>query len=95
MKKHGNELGVTFFDLATLRFYVGQFSDDEPLSNLRTLICQIRPVEVIFEREMAGSEVIKMLKNTPVLPVFTPLMPKDSWGILKTTTRLDAYFQSS
>jgi DNA mismatch repair ATPase MutS len=38
IKKHGNEIGVTFFDVATLKFYVGQFSDDEPLSNFRTLI---------------------------------------------------------
>jgi len=87
-------LGVTFFDVSTLRFSVGQFSDDEPLSNFRTLICQIRPVEVIFEREMQNSEIIKMLKNTPIVPVFTPMQPKDCWGVIKTCTKLDHYLQA-
>jgi DNA mismatch repair protein MSH6 len=95
LRRCGQILGVTFFDLSTLRVFVGQFEDDEPLSNLRTLICQIRPVEVLFERELAESEVIKMLKNTPVVPVFRPLMPKDCWGLIKTLARLEAYFGSA
>lgn len=95
LKKHGLDLGVVFFDLATLQFHVGQFTDDEHLSNFRTLICQIRPVEVLFEREMANSDIIKMLKNTPVVPVFTPLMPKDCWGLIKTVSRLEAYYQAA
>lgn len=33
------------------------------MSVLRTLVCQIRPVEVIHERELAQSDVIRMLKN--------------------------------
>lgn len=92
VKKHGPEFGVTFFDIGTMKFYVGQFQDDEPMSNFRTLICQIRPVEVLFEREMIQSDVVKMLKNTPVVPVFTPMMPKDCWGVIKTYTKLDEYF---
>ena len=32
-------IGVTFFDVATLKVYIGQFQDDENLSNLRTLTC--------------------------------------------------------
>lgn len=39
IKRHGQEIGVTFFDVSTLKFYIGQFTDDEPLSNFRTLIC--------------------------------------------------------
>jgi DNA mismatch repair protein MSH6 len=66
--------------------------DDEPLSNFRTLICQIRPVEVLVERELMSSEVVKMLRNTPIVPVFTPLMPKDCWGVIKTCSKLDTYF---
>lgn len=47
-KKEGDNIGVTFFDLATLKIFIGQFPDDEHLANFRTLVCQIRPVEVIF-----------------------------------------------
>jgi DNA mismatch repair protein MSH6 len=64
-------IGVTFFDVATLKIYIGQFEDDEHLSNLRTLTCQIRPIEVIHERETANSDLIKMLKNSPLVPVFS------------------------
>ena len=39
LKRHGNEIGVSFFDISTLKFYIGQFFDDEPLSNFRTLVC--------------------------------------------------------
>lgn len=93
IKRYGNEIGVTFFDVATLKFYVGQFNDDEPLSNFRTLVCQIRPVEVLHEREMANSDIIKMLKNTPSVPVFNPLQPKDCWGVIKTYAKIDTFSQ--
>jgi hypothetical protein len=33
-----------------------------------------------------------MLKNSPVVPVFTPLMPKDCWGLIKTCSKLEGYF---
>lgn len=39
IKKMGNEIGVTFFDVTTLQIHVGQFVDDESLSALRTLVC--------------------------------------------------------
>lgn len=53
VRKHGNEYGVAFFDVNTLEIFVGQFTDDHNMSALRTLVCQIRPVEVIHERELA------------------------------------------
>lgn len=37
IKKHGNEIGVTFFDVTTLKIFVGQFDDDAQMTNLRTL----------------------------------------------------------
>ena len=84
VKKYANEIGVTFFDVQTLKIYIGQFIDDEALSNFRTLLCQIRPVEVIHEREIMNSELIKMLKNSPIVPVFSPQVPKNCWGVIKT-----------
>jgi len=35
------------------------------MSKLRTLVCQIRPVEVIHEIEARNSDFIKILKNSP------------------------------
>lgn len=53
VKRHGLTLGVTFFDVSTLKFYTGQFEDDETFSMFRTLICQLRPTEILHERELA------------------------------------------
>ena len=32
IKRYGNEFGVTFFDVTTLKLFIGQFSDDESMS---------------------------------------------------------------
>ena len=65
-KKHDNEIGVTFFDVTTLQIFVGQFKDDSSYSAFRTLVSQIRPVEVIIEREYSNSEIVKIVRNSPV-----------------------------
>ena len=62
IKKHGAEVGVCFFDVTTSQVCVGQFQDDDLMTGLRTLSCQIRPVEVIHERDYSSSDVVKMLK---------------------------------
>jgi DNA mismatch repair ATPase MutS len=46
-KKSGMDIGVTFFDVTTLKIFIGQFEDNEDLQKFRTLICQIRPIEII------------------------------------------------
>ena len=39
-KKSGPEIGVTFFDVQTLKMYIGEFKEeDESMQKLRTLIC--------------------------------------------------------
>jgi hypothetical protein len=57
---------VTFFDVTTLQIFVGQFKDDSSYSTFRTLVSQIRPVEVIIEREYSNSEIVKIVRNSPV-----------------------------
>ena len=47
-KRFGQEIGVTFLDVTTSKIHVGEFKeDDDSFQNFRTLICQIRPVEII------------------------------------------------
>ena len=67
IKRHGHEIGICFFKLTTLKFYVGQLTNDELMSNFKTLICQICPVKVIHKREMVNSDNTKMLKNRDIL----------------------------
>ena len=80
--------------MTTLKLFVGQFSDDESMSSLRTLVSQIRPVEVVHENEFSNSEVIKMLKNSPVVPVMTPMPPPKCFSFIRTCTELEKYFGS-
>ena len=64
---------MCFFDVTTLQVCIGTFQDDENLSTFRTLVSQIQPVEVIYEREMSGSEAVRMLRYSPAEPVMSPL----------------------
>lgn len=83
---------MAFFDVNTLEIFVGQFTDDHNMSALRTLVCQIRPVEVIHERELAKSDVVKMLKNQPTTPVLTPMPVQKCYSFVKTCSFIDEYF---
>lgn len=38
-----------------------------------------------------NSELIKMLKNSPIVPVFSPMVPKNCWGVIKTCSSLENY----
>jgi DNA mismatch repair ATPase MutS len=75
---------VCYFDVSTMQCYMGQFVDDTCYSNLRTLISQIRPVEVIYERDSIPSEMIKLLKNQPTPPSFTVYSSEKIMSLAKT-----------
>jgi len=90
--RFGSDIGVCFFDLSTLQIYLGQFENNESFSDLRTLSSQIRPVEIIHEREFSTSDIVKMLKNSPQNPTFTPMPPKNCWSFIKTCNNLEGYF---
>ena len=47
--------GFTFFDLSTLQFHLGQFTDDSMLSKFRTLVARVRPVEVVCSSRLKTS----------------------------------------
>ena len=38
-----------------------------------------------------NSDLIKMLKNSPIVPVFSPMVPKNCWGVIKTCNSLENY----
>ncbi|CAI2371577.1 unnamed protein product [Moneuplotes crassus] len=89
---HENNIGLGFFDIGTLQFFMGYYKDDEGFSQFRTLVNQIRPVEVIFDRENTREELINILKNAFLTPIFSTVTPKDCWGIPKTFSAIENYF---
>lgn len=96
-KKQGNLIGVTFFDVTTAKLHVGEFEEDDEsqLQKFRTLVCQIRPVEIIQERESMNSSVAKMLKNSPIVPTFTNLHPTKCYSVTTTLRKLEDLFKET
>lgn len=92
VRKHANEIGVCFFDVTTLQVHVGQITDDEQLSTLRTLVAKIRPVEVLYESEAQNSDFTRMLKNSHLPPVMQAMPPKNCWSFAKTVSKFEEYF---
>ena len=41
------EFGFCYFDMSTLKFYLGQFRDDFTFKRFRTLALQTRPIEAL------------------------------------------------
>lgn len=41
------KFGYCYFDMSTLKFQLGNFTDDFTLKKFRTLVMQIRPVEFV------------------------------------------------
>ena len=85
----GCTYGVVFFDVTTLHFHVEQFEDDEALTRIRTLIMSMRPVEVICERALQGSQIVRMIRNSPIVPTFTFIGANDrcSYGTAVESVR--------
>ena len=89
---HENNIGIGFFDIGTLQFFLGRYKDNESFGIFRTIINQIRPVEVIFDRENTQEELVNILKNAALCPIFSTVSPKDCWGIPMTLSAIMNYF---
>lgn len=84
-------VGVAFFDVTTLQFYVGQFQDTEMYSKFRTLAMQLRPIEIIYDKSQVSPQLIKILLNSPIPPVKTSLSPKLCLNSFKSLAKLEGY----
>ena len=79
----GTRFGYCYFDMSTLRFFLGAFDDDFTLKQFRTLIMQTRPVEFVCTSGAAehtnikGQETLKIIRNSPCPPAQTTLSFKD------------------
>lgn len=71
--------GITIADCATSTVIVGEVSESE----LRTIVTQCRPAEVVFCPSMLSSSVVQMFKSQPSPPVLTALRMADSWRAIK------------
>ena len=80
----GTKFGYCYFDMSTLKFYLGSYQDDFTLKQFRTLVMQIRPVEFICtsgandQSNIKGQEMLKILMNCPCPPASTKISFKDA-----------------
>lgn len=91
IKKDGDNYGICFFDISTFKCYLGSFVDDSCQSILRTTLTQVRPVEVVIEKNGLTMGVEKMLRNAPIVPVFNFFNHDKCYSRTKTLTALDKY----
>jgi DNA mismatch repair protein MSH6 len=91
IKVTNHHYGVCFVDAATGQFYCTSFQDDENNSLLETLLVQIRPREVVYEKGNVDKRLLKMIKNNvdnvllytvidDVMGVAMPWIPPPSFG---------------
>ena len=58
----GRQIGVAFVDCATGKFSAAQLDDDDHLTLLETVLVQIKPVEILYEKNCLSKEVLSLLR---------------------------------
>jgi len=89
-----NTFGVTYFDITTLQFSIGQFQDDSMKNKFRTLITRIRPVEVLCEAKFMKSDMSKMLRSSPIPPTFSNITAQEKIDYLASKDIIEFYLKS-
>lgn len=86
-------IGLCFLDAATSRFLVGQCSDDLARSRLRSILSELRPVELVKPAGLLTVATEKVLKEETRNPLITSLTPGlEFWDAEKTMSELVTFF---
>ncbi|KAI8377990.1 muts domain V-domain-containing protein [Radiomyces spectabilis] len=90
--------GICFVDTATAEFNVVTFEDDVNRTKFETLIMQIKPRELVTEKNRLSQSTRRILKNTLDSPIWNMLMPDIEFWDARTTAdeiRIAGYFNSN
>lgn len=72
--------GVCIVDVSTATFEVGSFEDDMYQSRLGTLVSQLRPAEICYERNVLDPATLKMLRREVPGSLFTARTVPQCWN---------------
>ncbi|CAI2370907.1 unnamed protein product [Moneuplotes crassus] len=86
-----NNIGVAFFDITTLKFFIGQFEDNHMYGKFRTLAMELRPAEILYDKSQAKDELLKILLNSPVPPIKIGLPAKSCLNAFKSMSKIESY----
>lgn len=75
-----------------MKLNVGQFTDDEMYNKFRTLCSQLRPIEVIYNKEKYSEELLRILDNSPYPPAKSGLPSVLCGNSFSCLTKLEKYF---
>jgi len=68
-------------------------NDNHKRCKFRTLCTRLRPVEVLYNKDGLKPELKKILQNSPIVPVFSPLTKeRGEYNYIKTVPVLERYF---
>ncbi|KAI9312530.1 muts domain V-domain-containing protein [Dichotomocladium elegans] len=79
------DFGICFVDAATSEFNLCHITNDRGRTKLGTLLHQIQPKEVIFERGLISAETVQLVKSKVHLDSINYLKPDAEFWDAKTT----------
>lgn len=94
-KNDKNNFGICYFDISTFKCYLGSFDDSPNCSMLRTVLSQVRPVEVIYDKDNIGKDLEKMIKSQPIQPVINVIPTDKVKSIQRCQNSIDKYLYNA
>ncbi|CAG8434233.1 1760_t:CDS:10 [Ambispora gerdemannii] len=91
------EFGVCFVDTATGEFNLASFKDDISRTKFETLIMQLKPREIVFEKGKLSQRSHRTLKNSIPNLIWNGLAPDNEFWNAETTLyeiRIAGYFSN-
>ena len=77
------KFGACLVDASTGRMLLGQWEDDLTISQLRRVLVEFRPVEVIYEKGQLSSRTVSCIRNL-CQPRLATLSSEEWWGGART-----------
>lgn len=90
-----NFVGVTFLEIGSFKITLGAFLDDENHTLLKTLLSQILPNEVIYNRRLIEKSILNILKDVPNQPLINELTNIGFWGESHSTKEISSWLGES
>ena len=86
------QVAVVFLEIGYSIITFGTFQDDENYTTLKTLISQIKPTEIIYDKSNLEHSIIKILKANPNKPILSPLSYEKTFNSIHLNEELETYY---
>ena len=73
-----NDIGFCALESMSNYITLGHIADDVNYTKLKTLLCQIKPIEIVYDAENINKILLKIMKACVLTPVLSPLSNKQN-----------------